>query len=161
MNLNTLVQTCQHVNALKAFTQHLSSAITVIKAIENNSNSRSHTLPQKRCFPPNKNADEQLRFFSTKKRKVASTHLSKPSYTGSQQCKSHLLSIDTTFWGVCLQDDNCSKDELVDWVQCTTCKMWIHLVCAHCENSLDTTICSVCTYHVFLTSVTFLVALWV
>ena len=45
--LNTLLQTCQHVDALKASTQHLSSAIIVIKVIEKNSNSRSHTLPQK------------------------------------------------------------------------------------------------------------------
>ena len=110
--------------------------------------SRSHTLAQKRCFPPNKNADKQLRFFSTKKRKLTSTHLSKPSYTESQQCKSHLLSTDTTLCGVCLQGDDCSEDELVDLVQCSTCEMWIHLACAHCEISLDTYTCNYCNTNI-------------
>ena len=79
--LNTLVQKRQHVDALKASTQHLSSAIIVIKAIENNSNSRSHILPQKRYFPPNINANKQLHFFSTKKRKLISTHLNYVNHT--------------------------------------------------------------------------------
>ena len=41
--LNILVQKSQHVHALKVSTQHLPSAITVIKAIAKNSNTRSHT----------------------------------------------------------------------------------------------------------------------
>ena len=145
--LNTLVRSCQHADALKASTQHLASAITVIKAIEKTTNSNPAVLSRKRHYAPNKNVEKQLRFFSTKKRKLASAHLSKPSFNESQKCKSHLLSLDTTFCGICLEEEDCSKDDLIEWVQCNTCKIWLHVTCAHCENSVDDYTCNYCSKH--------------
>ena len=143
--LSTLLKTCQHTDALKACKQHLTSAITVMRAIEN-TDYKPAVLPQKRQYPPNKNSEKQLRFFSTKKRKMASTHLSKPSYSESQKCKSLLLGLDTTFCGICLQEDDHSKEDLVEWVQCNNCQMWLHMTCAKCENTmLDEYKCNFCS----------------
>ena len=88
--LSILLQSCHDVELLKASTQHLVSAITVIKAQKY---STKVQLPQKRQYPPNKNAEKQFRFHSTKKRRTTSTTvtLSKPTYTETQNCTSDLL----------------------------------------------------------------------
>lgn len=144
--LKTLVKSCQHVDALRASTKHLTSAITVIKAIETTTNSKPALLSRKRQYPPNKKSEKQLRFFSTKKSKLTSTQLSKPSYDESQKCKSHLLSLDTTVCGICFQEDDACEDDLVEWVQCNTCLMWLHMMCAQ-ESASDDYTCNYCSTH--------------
>ena len=144
--LKTLVKSCQHVDALRASTKHLTSAITVIKVIETTTNSKPALLSRKRQYPPNKNSEKQLCFFSTKMRKLTSTQLSKPSYDESQKCKSHLLSLDTTVCGICFQEDDACEDDMVEWVQCNTCLIWLHMMCAQ-ESASDNYTCNYCSTH--------------
>ena len=65
--LITLVNSCQHAESLKASTQHLTSAITVIKALEHNAKSDPPALPQKRQYSANKNAENSFASFLPKK----------------------------------------------------------------------------------------------
>ena len=77
--LNVLAAKCEQADALKTASQHVTSAIMEIRAI-GRIGAQLTTLPKKCKYPPNKNAEKQLRFFSTKtKRLNFSSNLKKPS----------------------------------------------------------------------------------
>ena len=67
--LDTLLKNCEHPDTLLACKKHLTSAITMLKVIGHTS-SKPAVLSRKRNYPPNKNIEQQPRFFSTKKRKL-------------------------------------------------------------------------------------------
>ena len=83
---STLVKSCQHYHALKASTQYRTSAITVMRGTEKITNCKTAILFQIRQNPRNTNMEKPLHFFSIKKRKLPSTHLSKPSHNESGKC---------------------------------------------------------------------------
>ncbi len=72
-------------------------------------------LPIKRKIPPNSNNETQLKFFSTKKRRVVATKtISKPSSTEVIKQRINLQNIEPKICGVCLKEDDSNNDELVD-----------------------------------------------
>ena len=56
---------------------------------------------------------------------------SKPSYKDVQESKLHQLGQPTTWCAICLQEDDTeSSAGYVDWVQCSSCDLWLHKTCA-------------------------------
>jgi hypothetical protein len=109
-----LVNTCQNTDAL--------STSSKAKAIQTTSQLQAGTLIRKRKIPPNKNSEKQHRFFSTRKRQLwQSNTLRKPSPKEVQESRSHLLSQATTCCGICLEEDDKSGRNLIEWVQCCSC----------------------------------------
>ena len=83
--LNALLTVSQSVDAIKAVSKHVTSAIMILKAVPTTPELKSNTLLKKRNIPPNKNSEKQLRFFSTKRKKVIkSLQLKKPMYKEAQ-----------------------------------------------------------------------------
>ena len=141
--LSVLAAKCEQADALKTASQHVTSAIMAIRAI-GRIGAQLATLPKKRKYPPNKNAEKQLRFFSTKKKRLnLSSNLKKPSQKESQSCRIHLLNQDIAFCGICLKEDDCSEENFVKWVQCCSCQIWLHVKCANCECENEYT-CNFC-----------------
>ena len=135
--LNTmivLVTSCHSTDALKTSSKHVTSALMAMKSIQSSSG-KQPTLPTKRKYPPNKNSDKQLRFFSTKRRRIGvSQRISKPSQQEVQESRLYLLNQNTTCCAICLQVDDKSTSNFVNWVQCTSCEIWLHVACATGED---------------------------
>ena len=126
--MSVLVTGCANADALKTSSKHLTSAIMAIKAIQRIQHA---TLPRKRKIPPNKNSEKQPRFFSTKKKQLrVSARLTKPSHEEVQATRFHLLSQTATVCGICLQEDDTSSNDTIEWLQCSTCDIWLHVNCA-------------------------------
>ena len=66
--LKSLVQDCVHIDAIKSAMKHLTSAEMIIVFLQDKQAAK--ILPVKHKIPPNKNAEKQLRFFSTKKSEI-------------------------------------------------------------------------------------------
>ena len=149
--LQILIQECTDSDALNTVSKHLQNAITVVKAMQQQSQTEAKVLPIKRHYAPNANHEKQLRFFSTKRKRTSTTSgLGKPTLEESKQCKSKLTSLETRFCAVCLQEDDCSSSasgELVTWLQCSICTMWVRIGCTqhHLNDTLpDDYICNYC-----------------
>ena len=140
--ISVLVNECESTDALKMSSSHLNSTIVALKAARDT----PVTLTRKRKVPPNKNAEKQHRFFSTKKRqRTSSSTLNKPSHTEAQEIKSSLLEVKTTSCGICLEEEDSTKSDLIDWLQCCSCHMWVHKTCVDepTDNAHDYT-CQFC-----------------
>ena len=136
--ITVLVSNCPSMDALKASSAHLTSAIVAIKAVERSAELQVDTLNRKRKIPPNKKMEKQHRFFSTKKQKLShrkSNKLSKPSHIEAQQTRLSLQSQETTCCGICLQEDDNSSSSTVTWLQCGSCDLWVHATCVHQDYS--------------------------
>ena len=132
--ISVLVATCETPEALKTISGHLSAAITAIKALQ-----RHTPLTQtsrKRIIPPNKNSEKQPRFFSTKKRQHSqSGKLSKPSPKDVKLIRSTLLHQATTCCGICLEEDDKSNNDVMNWLQCSSCDLWVHEKCVSPQDT--------------------------
>ena len=86
-DLSVIVTECCNIDALKTTSKHLNSALMTIKSIQKTSKKQTY-LPMKRKIAPNKNADKQPRFFSTKKKTGRTTNrIAKPSHEEIKQSK--------------------------------------------------------------------------
>ena len=85
----------------------------------------------------------QPRFFSTKKRrKTITERLGKPSLSETQQTQTLLQETETAICGICFNDDDhyntTEAAEVIDWISCTECDMWVHKTCAMKTNDGQT-----------------------
>jgi hypothetical protein len=144
-DITVLVTGCHNADALKTSSKHLTAAIMAMRAMQ--STSAQSILPIKRKIPANRNSEKQQRFFSTKKKPVGVSKLTKPSQREAQESRLHLLSQTTTCCGICLQEDDISSNDLVNWVQCSSCEVWLHAKCATGETNqvLHDYTCKLCS----------------
>ena len=86
------VQTCDRSEALQGIEKHLRAALSLIKVFGGKEDKkRDKALTVKRKISPNENNDKQLHFFfNKKKRKIASTTISKPSLIQNFETKRNL-----------------------------------------------------------------------
>ena len=126
--LRTATAACQHLGALQASIKHIQAAVTLLKAVARQTET-VHVLPQKRKCPPNKNSDTQPKFFSTKKQKISSAELCKPNRKQTMDSKLILLATEVKFCGICFKEDDSMDRDVVEWIQCSRCQIWIHQVC--------------------------------
>ena len=82
--LQVLISNCNQIDALQSSKQHITAAITLIRALER---ATVPQLPAKRKMPPNSNHPVQARFFSTKKKKLSASTISKPTISQLQICR--------------------------------------------------------------------------
>ena len=128
-NLNILLKTCEHVDALKAAEKHVTSAIIALKSLAHIDTNT--TLTVKRKIAPNQNSEKQPRFFSTKeKRKVTRLKMNKPSQQEMDKTLSHLQKQEITCCSICYKEDDDCTEECINWVQCSSCEIWVHEKCA-------------------------------
>ena len=127
--LQVTISTSNNSEALRTAIKHIQSAITVIKAMPQQE-TITHKLPVKRSYAPNSNHEQQLTFFSTKKKRLSlSQAISKPSMNQLQKQKSKLKSEEPKFCGVCMKENDASNSNVIDWIQCSLCGLWIHELC--------------------------------
>ena len=145
--LKSLVQDCVHIDAIKSAMKHLTSSEMIIVSLQDKQAAKK--LPVKRKIPPNKNAEKQLRFFSTKRVKSrGSLKQNKPSLMEVKASKEELKVSDTTCCGVCFKENDERGEDLVDWVQCCYCDLWVHATCAKDSIQNDGTLdyrCTLCS----------------
>ena len=61
-----------------------------------------------------------------------------------QSSQLKLESIQTDTCAICFkQDDSEESKDMVDWISCNKCSMWVHLNCIVCENE-DEYVCPYC-----------------
>ena len=145
--LKLLVQDCENIDAIKTAMKHLTSAEMIVVSLQDEQAAKK--LPVKRKILPNKNAEKQLHFFSTKRVKSRGTlKLNKPSLMEVKASKKELKGSDTTCCGVCFKENDERGEDLVDWVQCCYCDPWVHATCAKDSIQNDGTLdyrCNLCS----------------
>ena len=99
-------------------------------------------LPRKRKIAPNANNITQLKYKSTKKRRTCSSIiLSKPTLQQMIESKKELLKKPVKLCGICLkEDDHLWGTPVVNWIECSKCKMWIHVTC--CKGNKTCSFCN-------------------
>ena len=118
------------IHAIKNSSKHIQAGLSVIKAFQNGTENR--ILVPKRKIAPNENCDKQLKFFSTrKKRKIADTNaLSKPTILQSSNVKKTLQETEPMFCSKCINENDNTGDENIEWINCSKCSVWLHCSCA-------------------------------
>ena len=145
-NLNILLKNCDHVDALKAAEKNITSAIIALKSLAHIDTNT--TLTVKRKIAPNQNSEKQPRFFSTKKkRKVTRLKMNKPSQQEIDMTLSHLQKQEITCCSVCYKEDDDCTEEYINWVQCSSCELWVHEKCAAGGTDSCDYLCKICVPH--------------
>ena len=143
--ITVLVTRCKTLDTLKTASGHLTSAIVAINSLKETSPLPTSRITRKRNIPPNKNSEKQSGFFSTKKRHNCNTDtLSKPTNAQAQDIRSNLLCQETTCCGICLKEDDNSSTDLVNWLQCSSCDLWVHEKCVSPTKHKVTFKCPFC-----------------
>ena len=148
--LQTMNQTCTNTDAITSSMVHVKAAIAIIKVLEERESGSNKTtvLNQRKRYAPNVNNEKQLRFRSTKKRRVITSRWAKPNQEEIEKCKENLMDIsETQVCGICYKEDDYKHSQIVEWLQCENCSLWVH---KHCTTALnvfkdDIYICQYCT----------------
>ena len=62
------------------------------------------------------------------------TVLKKDTSTGKGYTARDMKEITVQVSGVCLKEDDSCSSETVEWVECGSCQLWVHVACADDEN---------------------------
>ena len=57
---------------------------------------------------------------------------------------NNIVSLDATDDRYGIKQDDMESSDLVEWIQCSTCDIWVHKSCVHA--SINDFICSSCSY---------------
>ena len=137
--LSNLLVLCDNQETLHAVSNHISSAISVMKA----SDAYSTTELNIRKRPaPNENHEKQPRFYSTKKKRQKSVSLSKPSPEEEMIAQQNLETTDVCVCSLCFKVDDGGADEIVNWTRCCHCSLWYHSLCVGVES--ESFMCKLC-----------------
>ena len=140
--LQALLTNCKDLAALNTAQSHIQAAITMLKALP----TTTKKLPVKRKILPNSNNQKQLKFFSTKKPRLSVTkRISKPSNAQANEQRAFLRNVDPQVCGVCLKETDTKNSDIIDWMECSICDMWIHTSCTGITAIQDLYICAYCS----------------
>ena len=64
--------------------------------------------------------------------------LTKPSKDELCQQRFTLDAEIPTFCGICLKEDDEVSDEVIDWIQCSKCSLWMHEACTDRKKQATT-----------------------
>ena len=148
--LQQTINDCSNPDTLQSALKHVQAATNVIKALQNTSNNKNNTtiLVKKMNIAPNQNHKKQPKFFSTKKRRSSgSSSLSQPTLKQRRLCLNEIYMTEPIFCASCLKENDLNyNNQLVEWIQCNMCNVWMHLSCTIPKlTSVPTTyICSFC-----------------
>ena len=139
--LTELIRRAPNKDTIYSALRHIRSAKSVAQGLSIIGN--DHQYLQTRSFPSNKLHEKQKRFFSTRKK----MKLERPRVTLSEATRQELEDVEPHVCAFCLKEDprNCAKDspDLVDWIECGECHVWVHTVC-DCVEDCTNYVCSMC-----------------
>lgn len=145
--LKSLTESCTNTEAITSAMVHARAAINLVKILQHN---KTDVLQQTKRYAPNTKNETQLRFYSTKKKhKTSLKRIAKPNNEEISECKKVLLEKSDhaiLVCGVCFKEDDGSSSQIVHWLQCDNCSLWLHKNCADTNNLKDnnTFICKYC-----------------
>ena len=117
--------------------RHVRSAISVTKGLTFTGN--DHQYLKTKSYPASKLAERQKHFFSTKSKRKLKEKRSILSETTIEEVNNTVPLV----CAFCLKEDPpISHGDIIDWVECGSCKVWVHTLCDHVEDNL--TICAAC-----------------
>ena len=90
---------------------------------------QNQTLKQLHAPPPNASHSQQLRFYSTKKKRQLAPRWSKPSSNEYQAARKKICTADVKLCAVCWKEDDTNNSNEVLWIACTKCDLWMHKSC--------------------------------
>ncbi len=127
--LQTLNLNCRNVSTVTSCMVHVKTAIGLMKALEENSEA-STVLQKRKRYAPNANNEKQLRFQSTKKRRLATSRWAKPTKEEVEQCRKRLMEDnEARVCGICFKEEDGRFSEKIQWLQCEQCSLWVHETC--------------------------------
>ena len=147
--LRDMVMSCDNHDTIAAASKHIKTAASIFNSLENQKD-KTVSLLRKRQYAPNQNMDKQLKFYSTKKRRIGTTPiLSKPSSLQSKANKDNLSNTETKFCWSCLKENDINHaNQTISWIQCDNCSIWLHCTCA--QNNLPHTLNETIIYVIFV-----------
>ena len=129
----------ENIAKLQEVYECLSSALECLCEEERN-------ILQKRK-PSHQKSTTQPRFYSTnKKRKIEVTGLTKPSNDQVMMSQKTLLNTEVTICGVCFRTEDTDSKQMISWICCSNCLMWVHTQCANIKSELSTDYKYICQY---------------
>ena len=84
--------------------------------------------------------EKQLGFYSTKKRRVTTSRWAKPNEKDISNSKATLITV----CGICFMEEDNMYTEVIDWLQCEMCSIWVHKQCVKASMLLNS-LCEHCT----------------
>ena len=144
--LQILSRSADSVSTLSAVLSHISSAVMVLQS--NEKSLMCNKLPsskQKTTLPPNLTIQMQ-RYHSTKKKKKreAPYSLSKPTTAESVKIRDKLQTYDVVVCSICYKEDDEGGRDEIQWIQCSTCKLWFHSNCVTLSEDAQLFMCDIC-----------------
>ena len=130
-----LSNVCEESNTLDKVHHYLESALAELK---------KENIKIKRK-PSHENSKIQRRYYSTtKKRKLMTETLNKPSIEEAQLSQQELQMTETEVCSICFSEEDKGVGN-VEWVSCSKCLLWVHSACADFpSNSSQEYICQYC-----------------
>lgn len=118
------------IGIIKTVSERLNTALSVGQGMQLNKTKQE--FQAKRNFCANKKFETQPRFFSTKRNslKAGPFKLKKP---GAQDNKPAILetlsNMSPNVCSLCFKENDTTDTDEIAWVECSTCKSWVHLAC--------------------------------
>ena len=136
--LTEIIQTAPNGDTIHATLRHLRSAISVARELSVIGS--DHQYLETKAYPPNKHSEKQMRFFATKKKRK----VEKKNSVMSESTMQEINSTDPDVCGFCFREEPPnSNGDVVDWVECSHCKVWVHVLCDYVEDKTNY-ICCMC-----------------
>ena len=143
--LQSKVHSCTDNDILKAANTNIKAALSIITASEKHK--PCVTVETKKHPPPNTNHDKQPVFHSTKKKRRTSTQpLAKPTCEELKEARKILDNTYVRVCGECHKEDDKEDVDVVQWIECSSCSLWIHTKYAQSTSNAcnDTFLCKYC-----------------
>jgi len=120
---------------------HLKNALSVLNGMLEDVG----TLELRENIPVNKHFEKQTRFFSTKRKpKQKPKVLEKPTAEDKEGIFQILEGHTANLCGICLEEDDRTNSNAVNWIACSRCGLWCHCSCIKNHTECSDFICIAC-----------------
>ena len=143
MQVEVAVGYSTNSDILKTAQKYLNTALTLVNTTSIN-NSDSEVFKVQKRVAPNSNSENQLHFYSTKKKRTCRKRLSKPNDLELTSCQDELEKIEISVCAHCLLNNDEEEGTSIDWIKCDTCDKWFHQSCMGVDSATDSFECEFC-----------------
>jgi len=142
--METLTRKLESTNdsaIINAVHGHLKNALSVLNGMLEDVG----TLELRENIPVNKHFEKQTRFFSTKRKpKQKPKVLEKPTAEDKEGIFQILEGHTANLCGICLEEDDRTNSNAVNWIACSRCGLWCHCSCITNHTECSDFICIAC-----------------
>ena len=132
--LTEIVQREPNGDTIHAALRHVRSAISVVRGLSVIGS--DHQYLKTKAYPPNKHSEKTTAFLSVQCRKTPSCL--------NPLCRE-INSTDPDVCAFCFKEEPPSSNgDVVDWVECSHCKVWVHVLCDYVEDKSNY-VCCMCS----------------